>query len=471
MSLICSISGIRGTIGSGPENLNPENLIKFIAAFSEVLIFNKKNNKKIKVVIGRDGRVSGKMFLNLAINTLVSLGVDVLNLDMATTPTVEMAVILEKADGGIIISASHNPMNWNALKLLNNKGEFLNKKEGQKILKKINNKEISFVEVNNLGEVENNFSYHHKHILEILKLPLVNISRIKKSNFKIVVDGINSVGSLVVPEILKSLGVKNIININSDIKGKFNHNPEPIDKNLKQLCLAVKKNKADLGIAVDPDVDRLAIIDERGCPIGEEYTLVSVADYIFKNFSVFKNRYSKSSVSNLSSSMALEDLTISVGGRYEPAAVGEINVVEKMKRIRAVIGGEGNGGIIYPELHYGRDALVGIALFLSYLSTENKTCSELRKKIPNYFLLKEKIVLNSKIDLNKILLEIEKKYQAEKISKIDGIKIIFKKNKSWAHLRKSNTEPIIRIYCEASSKKEALNIFSELDLFIKNFIN
>lgn len=471
MALIFSISGIRGTIGPGTDNLNPENLIKFVAAFSKSLSLNKRNNRKLKIVIGRDSRVSGEMFLNLTINILVSLGVDVLNLGMATTPTVEMAVILEKADGGIIISASHNPMDWNALKLLNNKGEFLNKKEGQNILKEIDNKEIKFVGANNIGKVENNFSYHNRHILEILKLPLIMTDKIKKSNFKIVVDGVNSVGSLVVPELLKSLGVKNIININSEIKGKFNHNPEPIDRNLKQLCLAVKKNKADLGIAVDPDVDRLAIINEKGHPIGEEYTLVSIADYIFKNFSIFKNRYNKSSVSNLSSSMALEDLTISIGGRYEAAAVGEINVVEKMKKIKAVIGGEGNGGIIYPELHYGRDALVGIALFLSYLSTENKICSELREKLPNYFLLKEKITLNNKVDLNKILLAVEKKYQTEKILKIDGIKIIFKKNKSWIHLRRSNTEPIIRIYCEASNKKEALKIFSELDLFIKSFIN
>ncbi|HOZ53185.1 MAG TPA: phosphoglucosamine mutase [bacterium] len=471
MSLICSISGIRGTIGSGPDNLNPENLIKFIAAFSETLASNKKDNKRIKVVIGRDGRVSGEMFLSLAINTLVSLGVDVLNLDLATTPTVEMAVILEKADGGIIISASHNPMDWNALKLLNSRGEFLNKKEGQRILKKINNEEINFVGVDSLGKVKNNFSYHNKHILEILKLSLVKKDKIKKSNLKIVVDGVNSVGALVIPELLKSLGVKNIFNINKDIEGRFNHNPEPIDKNLKQLCLAVKKNKADLGIAVDPDVDRLAIIDEKGHPIGEEYTLISIADYVFKNFSVFRNKYNKNSVSNLSSSMALKDLTMLAGGKYEASAVGEINVVEKMKKNKAVIGGEGNGGIIYPELHYGRDALVGIALFLSYLSTENKTCSELRERLPNYFLLKEKIVLDSKVDLNKILLSVEKKYKSEKILKTDGIKIIFKKDKSWIHLRKSNTEPIIRIYCEAPNKREALKIFSELELFIKNFIN
>ena len=267
------------------------------------------------------------------------------------------------------------------------------------------------------------------------------------------------------------MGVKKIININSEIKGKFNHNPEPIDKNLKQLCLVVKKNKADLGIAVDPDVDRLAIVDENGNCLGEEYTLVSIADYVLKNFSIFKNKYKKTGVSNLSSSMALEDLLKSYGGFYATSPVGEINVVEKMKKTKAVIGGEGNGGVIYPELHYGRDALVGIALFLSYLSSENKACSELRERLPNYFLLKEKIILNSKIDLSKILIAVEKKYQAEKILKIDGLKIVFKENKAWVHLRKSNTEPIIRIYCEALNKKEALSIFSELNLFIKKFIN
>ena len=470
MSLICSISGIRGTIGPGPDNLNPENLAKFIIAFSKSLSLNKKNNKKLKIVVGRDGRISGEMFLGLTINMLISLGVDVLNLDMATTPTIEMAVILEKADGGIIISASHNPKEWNGLKLLNNKGEFLNKKEGQKILEEIDNKEINFVEINKLGQVENNFSYHNRHILEILKLPLVNTNKIKKSNFRVVVDGINSVGALVVPELLKSLGVKNIININSDIKGKFNHNPEPIDKNLKQLCSAVKNNKADLGIAVDPDVDRLAIIDEKGSPIGEEYTLISIANYVLKNFYIFKNKYNKISVSNLSSSMALKDVSFLRGGKYQVSAVGEINVVEKMKKNKAVIGGEGNGGVIYPELHHGRDALVGIALFLSYLSSENKTCSEIRKSLPNYFLLKEKIVLNNKINLDKILSKIENKYRFEKIIKIDGIKIIFKNKKAWIHLRKSNTEPIIRIYCEALNKKEALKIFSDVNLFINNFI-
>lgn len=471
MALICSISGIRGTIGPGKDNLNPDNLIKFISAFSKGLVLNKKNKKNIKIVVGRDGRISGDLFLNLTINILVSLGFDVLNLGMATTPTVEMAVIMEKADGGIIISASHNPMNWNALKLLNNKGEFLNKKEGEKIIEEKDQTEIAFVEVDKLGKVKNDFFYHQNHFAKILKLPLVAKNKIKKSNFKIVVDGVNSVGVIAVPELLEVLGVKKIININSEIKGKFNHNPEPIDKNLKQLCSAVKKNKADLGIAVDPDVDRLAIVDEKGNCLGEEYTLVSIADYVLKNFSIFKNKYKKIGVSNLSSSMALEDLLKSYGGFYATSPVGEINVVEKMKKTKAVIGGEGNGGVIYPELHYGRDALVGIALFLSYLSSENKACSELRKKLPRYFLLKEKIILNSKIDLSKILIAVEKKYQTEKILKIDGLKIVFKEKKAWVHLRKSNTEPIIRIYCEALNKKEALNIFSELNLFIKKFIN
>ncbi len=459
MSLICSISGIRGTIGPGQDNLNPENLIKFIAAFCRVLFLNKKNKKKLKIVVGRDGRISGKMFLSFTINTLISLGVDVLNLDLATTPTIEMAVILEKADGGIIISASHNPMNWNALKLINNKGEFLDKKDGEKILEEVKSSNIDFVDFKNLGTLTSNLFYHDKHIDEILKLSLVNKNKIKKANFKIVVDGINSVGSLVVPILLKSLGVKNIFNINSEINGSFGHNPEPIDKNLKQLCQSVKHYKADLGIAVDPDVDRLAIINEKGGPIGEEYSLVAIAEYVFKNFSNLNKKYKKGSVSNLSSSMALEDLSILNGAFYEASAVGEVNVVEKMKKTKAIIGGEGNGGIIYPDLHYGRDALVGIALFLSYLASEKKTCSQIRNLLPEYYILKEKIILNSNIDIDKILLNLEKRYNHCKIIKEDGLKIIFLDKRAWIHLRKSNTEPIIRIYCEAKNKKEALSIF------------
>lgn len=467
MALITSISGIRGTIGPGDDNLNPLNLISFLAAFKEELDQKKRTSKNLKIVLGRDGRSSGAMFLSLATSTLLSLGVDVLNLDLATTPTVEMTVILEKADGGVIISASHNPMNWNALKLLNSKGEFLDKETGERVIARAKKGPIAFVAESKLGCLKNDFSYHFKHIDEILKLSLVKKSLIKSTPLKIVVDGVNSVGSLVVPQLLKALGIKEIISINSEIEGKFNHDPEPIEKNLKQLCQAVLKHQADLGLAVDPDVDRLAIVDDLGRPIGEEYTLVSVADYVFKNLSKFKNKYKAISVSNLSSSMALEDLSLRFGFKYQASAVGEINVVNKMKEVQAVIGGEGNGGIIYPELHYGRDALVGIALFLSYLVSSKQPCSELRKTWPQYFLLKEKIVLDSKVNIDKLLNRLEKKYQDQEIIKIDGLKIIFKNERAWVHLRRSNTEPLIRIYCEASSRSRAQNIFKEVSELLK----
>lgn len=458
MALITSISGIRGTLGSGDNNLNSINFSNFVLAFGEYLK-RKNKGKKIKVVLGRDGRISGEMFLNLAVQNLISLGIDVLNIDLASTPTVEIAVIRERANGGIIVSASHNPREWNALKLLNQKGEFLNEKEGQKVLLLAKKKDFSFVGVEFLGKKQENFSYDDIHISEILKLPLIDKKAIVKSNFKVVLDGINSVGALVGEKLLKKLGVKNVIVINPEVDGNFNHNPEPIDKNLGQLSLAVKKSSADIGLAVDPDVDRLAVVDNKGAFWGEEYTLVAVADYVFKNYKIFRNKFKKNTVSNLSSSLALKDLAESYGGTCFFSKVGEVNVVKKTKKVEAVISGEGNGGIIYPCFHNGRDALVGIALLLSYIAQEKKSAQQIKKSLPNYFILKEKIDLWAGFDLEKIFAKLEKKYNNQKIVKIDGLKIIFIKERSWIHLRKSNTEAIMRIYCEALTKKRVQEIF------------
>lgn len=466
MALITSISGIRGTIGSGEDNLNPQNFINFALAFGEFIKKTKKG-KKAKIVIGRDGRISGKSFIDLTINSLLFLGIDVVDIDLASTPTVEIAVIEEKADGGIIISASHNPKEWNALKLLNNKGEFLDKKSGEAVLQIASKKNYSFVSIDEIGKIIKKYFYTKVHIDKILKLSLVDKNIIKKRNFKIVVDGINSVGSLAVYNLLQKLNVKNVIIINKEVDGNFNHNPEPIEKNLKQLCKEVVKQKADLGIAVDPDVDRLAFVDEQGNYFGEENTLVSVSKYVLENFSVFKNKYQKISVSNLSSSLALKDVTENYQGKCFYSAVGEANVVAEMKKQKAVIGGEGNGGIIYPEFHYGRDALVGIALFLTYLAKEKNKVSELKKKLPKYFLLKDKIELKKSLNVDKMFDRIEKKYSKFEISKIDGLKIIFFENKSWIHLRKSNTEPIVRVYCEAPSENLAKNLFKEISINLK----
>jgi phosphomannomutase len=458
MALINSISGIRGTIGPGEDNLNSLNYSLFVLAFAEFLKRKNEKKKKIKIVIGRDSRISGPAFLSLAVNNLIFLGIDVLNVDLATTPTIEMAVINEKADGGIIISASHNPKEWNALKLLNFKGEFLDKKSRLEISKIFQKKDFSFVSVDKIAKVEEKFNYEDFHIEKILKLSLLDIDKIEKADFKVVVDGVNSVGSLVVPKLLKKLGLKNIVVINNDIDGRFNHNPEPIDRNLKQLSVAVKKLKADLGIAVDPDVDRLALVDEKAEFFGEEYSLIAVSDY------VLKKKRGGNTVSNLSSSQALEDLSLKYGGRHYYSAVGELNVVDKMKKVRAVIGGEGNGGIIYPELHYGRDALVGIALFLSYLAEEKKTCSEIKKNLPSYFILKKKVEIKG--DIKKIFSKIEKDYKKYDIIKKDGLKIVLKKEKAWIHLRASNTEPIIRLYCEALNKKEAFQLLNKIKKII-----
>lgn len=472
MSLMISISGIRGTLGSGSNNLNPLNLTEFVIAFASILK-EKKKKGRVKVVVGRDGRISGKMFLDLTINILLSQGVDACNLDLASTPTIEMGVIKERADGGIIISASHNPMNWNALKLLNHQGEFIDRGFGKKMIKLLEKKDFALnsfskLEKLELGILQNNFDYHQKHIADILKLKLVKTDLIKRANFKVVLDGVNSVGAIAISDLLKSLGLKNIIVINSEINGKFSHNPEPIDKNLKQLCLAVKKNKADLGIAVDPDVDRLAIIDENGRPIGEEYTLVAVAEYVLQNFSQFKNKYKKNTVSNLSSSQALKDLTENFSGQYFSAAVGELNVVSQMKKTKAVIGGEGNGGVIFPELHYGRDALVGVALFLSCLAEKKIKVSQWRNQLPNYFMLKERIEIKKEIDFAKIVSDMKECYNNLDVVTIDGIKFIMSKEHCWIHLRKSNTEPIIRLYIEAPNKMLAQKLFQQISSIINN---
>ncbi len=459
MALINSISGIRGTIGAGEDNLNSLNYSLFVLSFAEFLKRKNKKKKKIKVVIGRDSRISGSAFLSLAINHLIFLGVDVVNIDLASTPTVEMAVIKEKADGGIIISASHNPRDWNALKLLNNKGEFSDEKSMSEILRILRKKDFSFVSIDEIGSVEEIFNYEDFHIDEIIKLSLVDVEKIEKADFKIVVDAINSVGALVVPKLLNKLGLKNVVVINNDMDGCFNHNPEPIDENLKQLSSAVKKLKADLGIAVDPDVDRLALVDEKAEFFGEEYSLIAVSDY------VLRKKQGGNTVSNLSSSRALEDLSSKYGGRHYYSAVGELNVVDKMKKVKAIIGGEGNGGIIYPELHYGRDALVGIALFLSYLAEEKKTCSEIKKTLPAYYIIKKKVKI--KEDINKIFSKIEKDYKKYDIIKKDGLKIVLEKEKSWIHLRASNTEPIVRLYCEALNKKEAFRLLNKIK---KNYL-
>lgn len=463
MPLISSISGIRGTIGSSDDNLNPQNFLNFCLSFGEFIKETKKN-KKAKIVVGRDGRISGESFINLVINSLIFLGIDVVDIGLASTPTVEIAVVEEKADGGIIISASHNPKEWNALKLLNNKGEFMSKDSGEMVLKIAQEKNFSFVSIDNIGKIEKKYFYTDIHIKKILKLPLIKKGAIKKRNFKIVVDGINSVGSLAIKRLLENLGIKDIVVINETINGKFNHNPEPIDQNLKQLFKAVKKNKADLGIAVDPDVDRLSFVDERGVYFGEENTLISVAKYVLENYKLFKNKYKKVTVSNLSSSLGLRDVSENFSGKCFFSPVGEVHVVAEMKKQKAVIGGEGNGGIIFPEFHYGRDALIGVALFLSYLSSLKIKASELKDGLPKYFLIKHKIELKKGLNIDIMFDKIEGKYKGLEISKSDGLKIVFSKEKSWVHLRKSNTEPIIRIYCEAPSKEKALNLLKEISI-------
>ena len=448
MSLIKSISGIRGTIGGKvQENLTPIDAVTFAAAYGTWLK-QHQNKEKIKVVIGRDARISGEMIQNLVQYTLIGLGIDVVNIGLSTTPTVEIAVPMEQADGGIILTASHNPKEWNALKLLNNKGEFIDAEDGASVLKIAQENDFNFASVDNLGEIFINDAYMDIHIDEVTQLPLVNTDAIKNRKFRVVVDGVNSTGGIIIPNLLKELGVE-VIKLYCEPNGNFPHNPEPLKEHLSDICKKVVEEKADFGIVIDPDVDRLAFICENGEMFGEEYTLVACADYILQ-----KNKGNV--VSNLSSSRALRDIAEKHNVGYYAAAVGEVNVVTEMKRTNAIIGGEGNGGIIYPELHYGRDALVGIVLFLSLLAEKNCTVKQLRDSYPAYFMSKNKIQLTEAINPEEILKKMEKKYTNEQISTIDGLKIDFAD--CWVHLRKSNTEPIIRIYTEAKSQNEADNL-------------
>lgn len=461
MTLIKSISGIRGTIGGFQgENLTPLDAVKYAAAYGS-WVKQQRDKETYKVVVGRDARISGNMMQQLVMNTLVGLGIHVVDLDLSTTPTVEVAVALEHADGGIILTASHNPKQWNALKLLNNKGEFLDAAEGQKILNIAENENINFAEVDDLGKITSNQAYIDLHIDEIIDLPLVNVEAIKKAKFKVVVDGVNSTGGIAVPALLEALGVQPV-KLYCDPTGEFPHNPEPLKEHLGDLMKMVVDENADFGLVVDPDVDRLAFVDENGAMFGEEYTLVAVADYVLQNTP-------GNTVSNMSSSRALRDITEKRNGNYTASAVGEVNVVVKMKETNAVIGGEGNGGIIYPELHYGRDSLVGIALFLSYLADLRTSVSALRKTYTSYFMSKKKIQLTPQLDVDGILKAMEAKYASEEINTIDGVKIDFSEN--WVHLRKSNTEPIIRIYTEAKSQDEADNLADKIISEIKLIAN
>ncbi|MBO0341077.1 phosphoglucosamine mutase [Flagellimonas profundi] len=445
MTLIKSISGIRGTIGGRTnDNLTPVDAVKFAAAYGSWLKSYAKKDK-LKVVIGRDARLSGEMIQNLVVSTLVGLGIDVIDLGLSTTPTVEIAVPLEKADGGIILTASHNPKQWNALKLLNEKGEFLDAEQGAKILALAEKEDFDFAEVDDLGEITKNDSYIDIHIDEVLELSLVEAETIKKAGFKVVIDGVNSTGGIAIPKLLEELGVE-VVKLYCDPTGHFPHNPEPLKEHLGDICKKVVEEKADFGIVVDPDVDRLAFISNDGEMFGEEYTLVACADYVL-------SKTKGNTVSNLSSSRALRDITEKHGGTYEAAAVGEVNVVTKMKANNAIIGGEGNGGIIYPESHYGRDALVGTALFLMLMAERGGTVAELRASYPSYFMSKKKIQLTPDLDVDALLEAMHNKYKDEDVSTIDGVKIDFPEN--WVHLRKSNTEPIIRIYTEAKSQEEA----------------
>lgn len=446
MTLIKSISGIRGTIG-GPQGngLTPPDIVRFVAAYS---VFIKRNNpgKKIRIIVGRDARTSGFMVNQLVTGTLMGMGIDVTDIALSTTPTVEVAVIDKQAEGGIILTASHNPGHWNALKLLNDKGEFLNAADGAQVLEIADAGDFGFSEVTALGNYDTDSTSIENHIQKVLALPLVDVKAIRMAGFSVVVDCVNSTGGLAIPALLRALGVNTVHELYCTPDGHFPHNPEPLPENLIDLSEMVVNKKASVGFAVDPDVDRLAIVSENGEMFGEEYTLVSVADYILKHTP-------GNTVSNLSSTRALRDVTEKFGGNYTASAVGEVNVVEKMKEAGAVIGGEGNGGVIYPELHYGRDALVGIALFLTHLAKSGKKCSELRDTYPSYFISKNKITLEEGMDVDAIIRSIEDKYEKQPKITVDGLKIEF--DKEWVHLRKSNTEPIIRIYSESDSMAKA----------------
>jgi len=459
MTLIKSISGIRGTIGGKEgDGLSPTDIVKFTTGYGTWLK-RSLNIEKGTVVVGRDARISGEMVYNIISGTLLNLGLDVINIGIATTPTTEMAVTNTKADGGIIITASHNPKQWNALKLLNNKGEFLNSNEGEEVLRIAEEKDYSFCDVDDLGKIIIDDTQLDKHIQAIIDLPLVDVEAIKNANFTVAVDGVNSVGGLVIPQLLKAIGVEKVLELYCEPNGIFPHNPEPLPENLVEISNLISTDKVDVGFVVDPDVDRLAIINEDGTMFGEEYTLVSVADYIMQN-------KKGNTVSNLSSTRALRDVTEKNGGTYQASMVGEVNVVAKMKETNAVIGGEGNGGVIYPELHYGRDALVGIALFLTHLAKTGKKCSELRASYPDYFISKNKIQLTPDINVDDILKIVEEKYKNENLLTIDGVKIDFADG--WVHLRKSNTEPIIRIYSESNSMANADKMANEIIDFVNN---
>ncbi len=458
MSLIKSISGIRGTIGGrAGEGLSPLDIVKFTAAYAKFIRNNTTKDSNV-IVVGRDARLSGQMVCDIVTGTLVGMGFDVVNIGLATTPTTELAVVAEGACGGIIITASHNPKQWNALKLLNENGEFLNDAQGKQVLAIADAEDFDFSEVDALGHVFNNDTYTRRHIEDVLKLDLVDVEAIKKANFTVAVDAVNSIGGVVIPQLLRRLGVNNVIELYCEPTGKFGHTPEPIPENLTDIADLMKSGKADVGFVVDPDVDRLAIIMENGEFFVEEYTLVSIADYVL-------GKTPGATVSNLSSSRALRDVTLAHGCQYTASAVGEVNVVTEMKRTGAVIGGEGNGGVIYPALHYGRDALVGVALFLTLLAKSGKTVSQLKSGYPQYSIAKNKVQLTPEINVDAILAEVKKEYSNEKITDIDGVKIDFED--SWVHLRKSNTEPIIRIYSEASTIERAEQLGNDIKSVIE----
>lgn len=461
MALIKSISGIRGTIGGKvDENLTPIDIVESISAYGTWLKY-KNRNKKLKIVIGRDARISGEMVENICIGTLQGLGIDVVNIGLSTTPTVEIAVPKEKAHGGIILTASHNPKQWNALKLLNEKGEFISAEDGKKLLEFISNKEFYFEDVDNLGKIIEKTHYIDEHIKDILNLSSVDIEAIKKANINVVIDAVNSSGGIVIPKLLEALKCNKIFKLFCNPNGKFPHNPEPLPEHLKDLVDKVQSKKADMGIVVDPDVDRLAFVCENGEVFGEEYTLVAVADHVTK-------LNSGNTVSNLSSTRALSDITIKNGGNYYASAVGEVNVVEMMKEKNAIIGGEGNGGVILPELHYGRDALVGIALFLTYFAKMKMKMSDLKKSFPSYTISKNKLELEASINIDSVLEKMSDKYKSVTQNKLDGLKLDFENG--WVHMRKSNTEPIIRIYAESENSKTANDLGKRFANELKSLI-
>jgi phosphomannomutase len=460
VTLIKSISGIRGTIGGKVDQaLTPIDAVKFAAAFGTWV---KEKSGKSKIIIGRDARPSGEMISNLVTSTLIGLGIDVVDLGLSTTPTVEIAVPAENAGGGIILTASHNPVQWNALKLLNEKGEFISGDDGKEVLEIAENDAYSFAEVKDLGKITHDDTYIAKHIEMVLNLPLVDVEAIRSANFRVVIDCVNSTGGISLPPLLKALGVEHVEELYCEPNGQFPHNPEPLPEHLTKICSTLENGNYDLGIVVDPDVDRLALVSEDGSTFGEEYTLVAVADYVL-------SQTKGNTVSNLSSTRALRDVTEKHGANYEAAAVGEVNVVTKMKETNAIIGGEGNGGIIYPELHYGRDALVGIALFLTHLAKFGRPVSRLRASYPNYYISKNKIDLSPEIDVDKVLSTIAEKYKNQPVNTIDGVKIEF--DKEWVHLRKSNTEPIIRIYAESESQATAEHLAQKIISDIKEIVS